>query len=231
MTVPRAASYLVRVVLGLVAWTQKVEVRGWSQVEEALKSGRLVLLATWHGNILSLFLIRQHIQLPLLTGMISRSRDGDFAAEAVRRFGMFPVRGSSSRGGTGAVLAFRKEIRNYRERGQTVAAVHLLDGPRGPRHKTKGGLLTLARQNEALIVPFLTGASPCRHARSWDRHLIPLPFARLKVRFGAPIDPCATEGSGGEAEAAISTETIDERLRQLAEEDLEVAPGPALERR
>lgn len=208
----RAVSYLLREVFRLFTWTLKVEVHGWEHIEAVQRSGRLLLLGTWHGHILSLFLVRTQIQLPYLTGMISRSSDGDIAAEAVQRFGMYPVRGSSSRGGAPAVLAFRKQIREHREQGRAVAAVHLLDGPRGPRHKTKPGLLSLARQNEALIVPFVTGAAPCRFAGSWDRHMIPLPFSRLSIRFGPPID-VLTETPAGE----VTPETIDARMDELAQ--------------
>jgi lysophospholipid acyltransferase (LPLAT)-like uncharacterized protein len=160
------------------------------------------------------------VRLPLLITMISRSRDGDLATEVARRFGVIPVRGSSSRGGAPAILQFRNAVREQQAAGAPVAAIHLLDGPRGPRHASKPGVVSLARHNDALIVPVLTGAQPCRYARSWDRHAIPLPFARCSLRFGEAIDPAASD----EAEAGMTPEELDRRLRELALEDPLIAP-------
>lgn len=212
--------------MGLLAWSLKAEVHGWEHVEAATQTGRPVLFATWHGNILSVFIMRLRVQLPLLITMISRSRDGDLATEVARRFGVLPIRGSSSRGGAEAVLAFRNEVRRQRELGRPVAGIHLLDGPRGPRHKSKPGVLMLARQNNALIVPVLTGSSPCRYAKSWDRHAIPLPFGRCSLRFAPAIDP----GSGEEPEA-VAPETLDDALLRLAREDALIAPSVDLQDR
>jgi hypothetical protein len=223
-------------VLGLFAWSLKVEVHGWEHIEAASRTGRPVLFVTWHGHILSVFMLRLHVQLPLLISMISRSRDGDLASEVSRRLGGLPVRGSSSRGGAQAVLAFRTQVRREKAAGRAVAALHLLDGPRGPRHQTKPGVLMMARQNNALIVPVLSGATPCRYARSWDRHAIPLPFSRCSLRFGEAIDAGGDDAEdilrgtapgdrrGDGAGASVTVETLDDCLKRLAEADPIIAP-------
>lgn len=234
------ASHAIRRLLGLLAWSLKAEVHGWEHVQAAWRTGRPLLFATWHGNILSVFLLRLHVQLPLLITMISRSKDGDLASEIGRRFGVLPVRGSSSRGGAQAVLAFRTTVRQEESRGRSVAGIHLLDGPRGPRHQTKPGVLMLARQNNALIIPFLSGATPCHYARSWDRHAIPLPFSRCSLRFGAPVDPGSEESgeakSGANAKTelpagheAVTVESLNKILHQLAESDPIIAPTVAMD--
>lgn len=208
------AAWAIRRALGLLAWSLKVDMRGWENVEAALGSGRPMLLATWHGNILSVFLMRLHIQLPLLITMISQSRDGDLATEVALRFGVLPVRGSSSRGGAEALIAFRKQARAQAALGRSVGGIHLIDGPRGPRLEAKPGVMLLARHTGALIVPLLTGAQPCYYARSWDRHALPLPFSRVSLRFGEPM----------EAKEGATTEALEERLRSMAEADPLIAP-------
>lgn len=212
-----AAAWVIRRGLGALAWSLKVEVHGGEHVEAALAGGRPIVLATWHGNIISVFLMRLRIQIPLLITMISRSRDGDLATEVAKRFGVLPVRGSSSRGGAEAMIAYRNEARAQEALGRSVAGIHLIDGPRGPRHAAKPGVLLLARHTGAVIVPVLTGAHPCRYANSWDRHAIPLPFARMSLRFGEAIEP-------GEA----TTELLEARLRGMAEADPLIEPSLGL---
>lgn len=217
--------FVAKRLIGLVSWTLKVEVHGWDRVEAALASGRPLLLATWHETILTLAMVRLRIQLPLVIAMISRSRDGDLAAGAMRLFGVLPVRGSSSRGGAQGVLQYRTQVRDLEAKGMTAMGMHLLDGPRGPRHRTKPGVIALAKHTDSLILPMLIGAAPCIRTRSWDRHVIPLPFGRLSYHFGEVIDPkrfptrASGDAEGAEPGEALTPEYLDKRLRELALRD------------
>ncbi len=71
-----------------------------------------------------------------------------------------------------------------------------VDGPSGPRGHVELGIAALALRCRAAVVPVLPIASPrLRVATSWDRLQIPLPFARLRVHFGAPLAALPGEGS------------------------------------
>jgi lysophospholipid acyltransferase (LPLAT)-like uncharacterized protein len=113
--------------------------------------------------------------------LASRSRDGEIAARYVARFGLTVVRGSSSRGGGVALRALVAALR----RGVDVALVP--DGPRGPREQLQGGVVTLAALTGAPVVPLAVSARPARRLRSWDRFLVPLPFARCVLAFGPAV--------------------------------------------
>ncbi|MDD5204013.1 MAG: hypothetical protein PHS17_01255 [Desulfobacterales bacterium] len=68
------------------------------------------------------------------------------------------------------------------------AALHVVDGPQGPKGVVKAGLIRLAQLSRAAIIPVYISVDRAWTARSWDRFLIPRPFSQVRVRFGEPID-------------------------------------------
>jgi hypothetical protein len=135
--------------------------------------------ALWHqGLLVAAYRWRgQGVAVP-----VSKSRDGDLIDGVLRRLGFAESpRGSSSRGGS-ALL--RVLVRLTRE--GTVVAV-LPDGPRGPAREAKPGVLALAGMTGAGLVPLGVAARPCIRFGSWDRALLPLPFARVHCVYGTPL--------------------------------------------
>jgi lysophospholipid acyltransferase (LPLAT)-like uncharacterized protein len=114
--------------------------------------------------------------------MISMSRDGDWIAPVVKWLGLRPVRGSSSRSGKEALAAM---VRNL---VQNQAALHIVDGPRGPKGEIKAGLIRLAQLSRADLLPIYISVDRAWVTGSWDRFLIPKPFSQVLVRFGDPIE-------------------------------------------
>lgn len=113
---------------------------------------------------------------------VSQSRDGDLVAAVLRRLGFAESpRGSSSRHASSLLRAL---IRLVRE-GATVGM--LPDGPRGPAGEAKPGVVALARVTGAPLVP--VGIATTRRIvfSSWDRTVLPLPFARVCCLYGDPI--------------------------------------------
>jgi lysophospholipid acyltransferase (LPLAT)-like uncharacterized protein len=161
---------------------------------------RPVIYVVWHGRLLLLPYLYGHRGCHVLA---SRSRDGELIARWARRFGLEPVRGSSSHGGTGALRALARALRAGRE------VVVVPDGPRGPREVLKPGVIALARLTGAPIVPMAVGASREWRVRSWDEFRIPRPFARCVMRFGEAIyvsraaDRTGEEAARKEVEAAL----------------------------
>jgi hypothetical protein len=159
-----------------------------------------VIYAVWHGRVLL---------LPYLYGprgccvLTSRSRDGELVARWIGRFGLVPIRGSSTRGGGEALRQLARELRD----GGEVVVVP--DGPTGPREVAKPGVVALARLSGAPIVPIAVGASREWRLGSWDQFRIPKPFARCVVRFGEPLrvrpdaDRAAQEAARKDVEAAL----------------------------
>ena len=178
---PVVGAALVR----LVGATLRVRVVGLEDVEPLWRERRAVIYIVWHGRILLVpwFTARlrrtRGARTPLV--LASRSRDGELVTRFVNRFGLPVVRGSSSRGGGEALRTLVASLRA----GTDVAIVP--DGPRGPREQLQGGVVALAALTGAPVVPLAVGACPARRLRSWDRFLVPLPFARCALAVGAPL--------------------------------------------
>jgi hypothetical protein len=146
------------------------------------RQGGAVLLCAWHQQFFAA--IRHfktyHALSPSL--MISKSKDGEIIAGVAQRSGWKVVRGSSSRDGRQALGAMSDNLKRFR------LAAHILDGPRGPAGQVKPGAIQLAHAANAMIVPVYATADKAWYFKSWDRFMLPKPFARVTLHFGKMID-------------------------------------------
>jgi hypothetical protein len=68
------------------------------------------------------------------------------------------------------------------------------DGPTGPYRRAKPGALIVARESGLPIQPWAVGVRPrLRLTGRWDRHIVPLPFCRLRIFEAEPIHVAARE--------------------------------------
>ena len=140
---------------------------------------------------------------------VSRSRDGDLIAAILERLGYAPTpRGSSSRGGAAALRALVRLVE-----GGTSISIQT-DGPRGPARESKVGIVALARITGAPIVPIVFSASHSLRFRSWDRTLLPLPFARIHCICGPGLEIARETGAVDEE---IARKALDRELNRLTE--------------
>ena len=175
---PPAAAVAVRALGATLRLTE----RGVDALRPRWAAGQPLIYAVWHGRILMIPWLNARLRRTrgarAVRVLASRSRDGELVARWVARFGLSVVRGSSSRGGAEALRALAAAVRA----GQDVAVVP--DGPLGPRERVQAGIVVLAASTGAPIVPLAFAARPARRLASWDRFLVPLPFARAAVVFG-----------------------------------------------
>ena len=137
--------------------------------------------ALWHNRLLVFPLVLRRF-FPERHGaaLISASRDGDLLADAVRRFGYDVVRGSSSRLGASAILQLAQVLASG---GDVVITP---DGPRGPAYELGPGIIFLAQKSGAAVVPMNLEYSRCWRLGSWDRFIVPRPFAKVRVLINRP---------------------------------------------
>jgi 3-deoxy-D-manno-octulosonic-acid transferase len=182
------APYFGWLILWFVTTTSRLIVVG----RERIKPGSI--LASWHSSFsLPVFILRKlH-----LTCIVSPSEDGLLLERFLLLSGCKVIRGSTRRGG---LLALRKASEELKK-GEILGITP--DGPLGPPRVPHKGVLFLAREGHPLI-PVGVSAEPAIRLKTWDRHLLPLPFSRIVVSFGEPIFL-----KGGKEEIDIIREAID----------------------
>jgi lysophospholipid acyltransferase (LPLAT)-like uncharacterized protein len=162
------------------------------------------VMGFWHGLQWPLFAYKRRRPTVVL---VSLSRDGSLQARALLIQGLTVVRGSSSRGGARGLIGVVRALR----RGADAAFA--VDGPKGPLGVVKGGVVAAAQRGGALLVP--VGAAIAKAlvlTRAWDRYAIALPFSRVEIVFGPPIDP-TLPAAREELEKAIADANVEAERR------------------
>jgi len=168
---PQLAAWIIR----LLHATMRIDYVNRSAADRYWQHGKPVILAFWHDQ---LFLMIKGYYGPEARVLISPSGDGELIARTMSCFGQGAVRGSSSRGGSAAL---REMVKLAREPYDLVVTP---DGPKGPRHKVKMGVVQLAKLTRRPVLPMAFVASKGHRFNSWDRFLLPYPFARGVYAFG-----------------------------------------------
>ena len=156
----------------------RFEVRGIEHLDAIKAAGKLPIYAFWHDRI---FLRTYFLRNRGIVVMTSKSFDGEYIARFIQRFGYGAIRGSSSRGGSRALVEMIKAMRTGLPMAFTV------DGPRGPRHEAKPGPIILAKKTGNPILPFVIEPQKFWTVKSWDKMQIPKPFTRALTIIGEPI--------------------------------------------
>jgi len=144
--VPRLGHWLTRLIAATMSFTY-VNFEGYSA---RLDDGGQIILAFWHGRLM---------MMPYaypgrgITVLVSRHRDGELVARAVRGFGIEAVSGSSTRGWFAGLKGLLKSVKEGRDLAITP------DGPKGPRFKAQMGAIQIASRTGLPIIPMGFGAS------------------------------------------------------------------------
>ena len=161
------------------------------------------IYAMWHAHQCCVYGVYDKAHLNI---MISRSGDGEIIARVVNKMGFKTVRGSSGKAGSvEATMQLITALKN----GECGAI--MVDGPKGPVHKVKNGVIKIAKLSGAPIVPVYWYSTNRTFLKfnSWDSFRIPLGNCNLINLYG---DPIYVDENG--------TEEDDEKCRLKVEESL-----------
>lgn len=193
-------------ILRLLAFTIRREVFFQELPAKFWDQGQYIIAAFWHQRLLMMPFLPYRGKVGI---MISQHRDGEFIARAVKFFGVDSIRGSTTRGGASAL---RGMVRFFRT-GANLAITP--DGPQGPRLVVQNGVVELARQTGAPILPVTYSASRKKVFKSWDNFILPFPFSKVVYLWGEPLFvPQDIDKDGLEEERLV----LQERLRRITEE-------------
>jgi hypothetical protein len=204
-------SFTVSALVRLIARTLRFQWVGRERLEAARRSGRPIIFAFWHEDLIGMAIFRLRIWRGPVSVMVSRSRDGERLAHVLARFGAESVRASSSRGAVAGLVELKRWLTMP---GRQRVAAMALDGPHGPRREAKPGAATLARHAGALLLPMAFRHSSQIVFKSWDRTRLPKPFARLHCLFGEPID-CAAQPIELDTTGAALTAVLNDLHERL----------------
>lgn len=166
------------VLISVLGKTIRFEVEGWEHWQSVEEKQLLPIYAFWHNRI---FLATYFWQRRGIVVMTSQSFDGEYIARFIQRFGYGTARGSTTRGGTGALIEMIRLVRSGKPAAFTV------DGPKGPKERAQAGAVLLAKKTGCPLLPFTVNVSSYWQIASWDKLQIPKPFACARVTIAAPI--------------------------------------------
>jgi lysophospholipid acyltransferase (LPLAT)-like uncharacterized protein len=171
---------------GLVWRTARYQIAGQEHVQRVHAAGRSLIITAWHGMTM------------MLAGYIACQEDpsryvlvvpedprGAVLSVWARRLGAIPFPISMEADSMVAARRLLELIRQMR-RGK-----HLYlnpDGPDGPSHEPKRGVVFIARKTGALIVPAATFTATGFRIPRWDRYVVPFPFSRISLVLGEPLE-------------------------------------------
>jgi len=166
-----------KILATLLFLTCRVRVFGRDIEEQYLikNPGKGLLYASWHRGIFYFIYFYRNLKFVV---MASASKDGELAAQATKRFGWIPVRGSSSSRGAEALLEMQRLFKMGHSGGLVV------DAPTGPAYISKIGIIVLAKRTGLPLVPVIWNVDRCWRLKSWDRSIIPKPFSKIIYIYG-----------------------------------------------
>ncbi|NOR25396.1 MAG: DUF374 domain-containing protein [Desulforhopalus sp.] len=171
-----AAVFAVLLRLAKASWRR--ERIGLDVIQQALDRGERLLVAFWHGKHISLFPLVEGFDACILT---SRSFRGEVIADLCRRFGYHCIILDHLRGSE------LQELLDVLLQTHPCLAV-AVDGPLGPYHVAKFGLVRLASRLQLLVVPLsMTAKHKIVMKKRWDKMEFPLPFSRVLLGVGQPF--------------------------------------------
>ena len=168
---------LAYLILKLINITISYEVENEAELKK-VTANNAVIIALWHDQ---LWYPSYYLKNRNYIALADISRLGDCIAYALEKSGFKLVRGSTSKGGSASL---RKLLRNLKQQ-ETLTITP--DGPRGPRHKTKPGIVYLGKKTDSLIVPLGVAFKKKWQLNTWDNFQIPYPFTKAKLVFGQPF--------------------------------------------
>jgi lysophospholipid acyltransferase (LPLAT)-like uncharacterized protein len=176
-----------------------------------------VIYAFWHRAVFASAWIWRKTGIAV---MVSRSFDGEYIARTIQKLGFVAVRGSSSRGGTQALLGLKSRL----EQGDAVAFT--IDGPRGPRYVAKPGPVLLSRSAALPMAAFYVAIDNAWVLNTWDQTVIPKPFSKALVRIGAKMYVPSNADGGQIREFHRQLQTALERVTSFAEANVARVGSP-----
>ncbi len=165
-------------VLRLQRLTWRICFQGREHLDRLYSTENPFLLCFWHGKYVPIFPLLEGYQACVVSSLSER---GSVIAEICGNFGYQSAQ-IPDQPGSGALTLMGKVLSGARAGGIAV------DGPLGPRHRVKNGVIRMASELRFELLPVSVGIRwKIVLNKRWDRMEIPLPFTTVCLVFGKPI--------------------------------------------
>ena len=205
----RVSPQLVRLVapafIDPLARSWRFRLRNRDRWQRLVDGHRPFIFLLWHEALLPLLWQHRRQQVAIV---VSEAREGRYLADYAQRIGYHLVPGSSTRGGARALLGAIRAL----DDGCTIAITP--DGPRGPRRDVKPGAVRAAQRAGVMILPLHAVTRSAWRLGSWDRMMVPKPFARIDLGYGEPfaVPPGADGLEAGVRQCAAALASVEREL-------------------
>ena len=181
----RLAALLAFAIIEAMWRTSRLRFSGLDRLHALVREQGAVVPVFWHQHLLMCARFIADRRAGLKTGfMISPSVDGQAPTMLAALYGAHVVRGSGSYTGMRAVRGVHQAIVK-----EGISPGITPDGPRGPRFKFKPGAIFTAQISRKAVVPIAYAAKPAWILKTWDKFVIPTPFAKVSIAIGEPYFP------------------------------------------
>jgi lysophospholipid acyltransferase (LPLAT)-like uncharacterized protein len=167
--------WIAHVLMRLLYSSLRVTVTGYDGLLTASKEP--LIIALWHDQLLLGPMVFGILSKNHFAAVISNSRDGRLLASFIETFSKVKTILVGHRSRHKALLQMIQALK------KRVILIITPDGPRGPKHEVKAGVIFSAQQSEAPIVAMRWLASSAWKLKTWDQLTIPKPFSKVTIHF------------------------------------------------
>ncbi|WP_320127395.1 hypothetical protein [uncultured Sphaerochaeta sp.] len=165
--------------LVLMKRTWNITIEGKENLDKQYREGKSSLICFWHGKYIPIF--------PLLKGydacvITNQSERGNVITEICRKFGF-----------VNAQIPDQTNRNSYKILREAISSKKISgtasDGPLGPAKQVKSGVVRIASALGYSLLPISVGVRRKITLKNrWDNREIPLPFSRIYLIIGTPIE-------------------------------------------
>lgn len=190
--VQELACFLISSYIKLVMLLSKKHFLNLDSVNQLIKNNKPFIAVTWHGRVaISSYIFSKSWRINKnykMSVLASKHGDGMIIAKVMQNLGAQAIYGSTRKKNDSKkgidIANFRKIFECLKNNGSLCLTP---DGPRGPRFKVNGHLITIAQKTKVPIFAVSCATSKRKVFNSWDKFILPLPFSKAAFYVSDPI--------------------------------------------
>ena len=171
---------VLSIILKFIYGSNKKYVNGRKNYISLIRNNRSIIFSVWHSHLLSIVHDLRNMEINALAGTHS---DADLISHIATKWGWKMVRGSSKEKGSEAYKSMLRLIKNSNRSLLFITP----DGPSGPPKVPKKGIIRLAQNTNAGIIPIRVNYTRSWGFKNWDTFYLAKPFGAISIEYGQAI--------------------------------------------